>query len=119
MLEVLDMIASVVHRAREAFRSPMPEPLPPPSFSVFEYRAQVEANLRRIEDDRANEPLLPSVDYRTNPRPAQVKVTEREPTVEDLKLAIQQRGPRGDALRSAVLGAVILPKPGNGQDVRP
>lgn len=55
----------------------------------------------------AEPPLLPSTDYRTNPRPVQVPAPAYEPTTEDLKRILAVPGARGSALRAAVVQAMI------------
>jgi len=83
MLEAVDAIVSVIHRAREVFRASILEPRPlPPDDLLTRMRkavADLEAPLNAAaesaaeEEERRTAPLLPSVDYRTNPRPVQVK----------------------------------------------
>lgn len=82
----IDLIAVVVGKLRDRFRgTAVIEPLwtpPPPDDLLTRMRvavADLEAPLNRAaelaqeEEERATAPLLPSVDYRTNPRPVQVK----------------------------------------------
>lgn len=74
-------LADTLVRWGAAMQRPLHPPtrLPPP-FSVYAYEEEIRANLRRIEEAKravAEPALLPSTDYRTNPRPAAAPIVPR------------------------------------------
>ena len=104
-------LADLLSRWGAMMASPLHAPAPVPrawetadeSFAWHEEFART----RSAPPAREEPPLLPSTDYRTNPRPVQVPVAEREPTLDALRAGLLARGPRGDALRAAVVRAMV------------
>lgn len=79
-----------------------PTPVPPAPRDWAGWRLDVDRAIAAAEPA-----LLPSTDYRTNPRPVQVPVVAPAPTLDALRAGLLARGPRGDALRAAVARATI------------
>ncbi len=76
----MSFLTDILSRWVATMQRPIHPPAPVPLFSVYAYEEQIRANLRRAEEAKraAEEPtLLPSTDYRTNPRPAQAPIVPR------------------------------------------
>lgn len=95
-------LAGTLARWGAMMASPLHAPAPPPPPRDWAgWRLDVDRAVASTEP-----PLLPSTDYRTNPRPVQVPVAERAPTLDALRAGLLARGPHGDALRAAVVRAL-------------
>ncbi len=79
MDSVLAFLHDTLARWAAAVRRPLHEPAPVPPLPE-DFVAMIDDEVedaRRQADALATEPLLPSTDYRTNPRPAQAPIIPR------------------------------------------
>ena len=78
MLAILDALGSIACAWGRAMQRPLHEPVPAAPSRDFTAMIDDEVEeARNRADARAAEPLLPSTDYRTNPRPSQIPVAPR------------------------------------------
>lgn len=73
-------LADTLARWGAMMQRPLHEPVPVPAAPSRDFATMIDDEVeeaRRAEDASAAEPLLPSTDYRTNPRPSQVATVPR------------------------------------------